>query len=298
MSRIEPESGDDAAFLQRLGERVRELRAKRGLARRTLATESGLSERYIAQLESGRGNISVVLLRRLALALDVPLDRLLSDEPLGSEDFAHAADLLRRLDPGRLAAARTLLTQTFSAPPTAMRRGRIALIGLRGAGKTTLGSAVAVKFGVPFIELDRQVETAAGVPLSAIFELYGQEGYRHYERASLERLLDEHERFVIATGGSIVADAATFEVLLARCFTVWLRASPEEHMERVIAQGDLRPMAGNAEAMADLRRILSDRDALYRRADVTITTSGGTVAESTEAVLDASAPTASEPGFR
>ncbi len=287
MRRPASELNADTAFLRLLGERVRRLRAGSGRSRRTLAATSGLSERYIAQLETGRGNVSVLLLRRLAHALDVPVQLLLTDEPVDSQDFAHAADLLRQLDPGRLAAARALLAQRFAAPPPVERRGRLALIGLRGAGKTTLGTAAAARLDVPFIELDRQVETAAGVPLSAIFELYGQEGYRHYERASLERLLDEHERFVIATGGSIVADAATFEVLLARCFTVWLRASPDEHMERVIAQGDLRPMAGNTEAMADLRRILAERDALYRRADVTISTSGRSVAESTQALLNA-----------
>lgn len=281
------ETDDDATFLRLLGERVRRLRASRAVARRTLAAESGLSERYIAQLEGGRGNISVLLLRRLADALGLPLYQLLTDEPLASEDFVHAADLLRQLDPGRLAAARMLLARTFAATPQTERHGRIALIGLRGAGKTTLGTAAAARLGVTFIELDREVEAAAGVPLTAIFELYGQEGYRHFERACLERVLDEHERFVLATGGSIVADAATFELLLARCVTVWLRASPSEHMERVIAQGDLRPMAGNAEAMGDLRRILAERDALYRRADVTITTSGRTVAASTAELLDA-----------
>jgi XRE family aerobic/anaerobic benzoate catabolism transcriptional regulator len=248
---------DDERFLRLLGDRVRELRAQRGVPRRTLATEAGLSERYIAQVEGGRGNISVLLMRRLARALGVPLERLLAvaDAPVD-------------------------------------RHGRIALIGLRGAGKTTLGTAIAKRLDRPFVELDREVERETGVPLATIFEMYGQEGYRRLERAALERVLAEHEEVVLATGGGIVADAATYDILLTRCVTVWLQASPREHMERVLAQGDLRPMAGNDDAMDDLRRILTERDALYRRADITLATGGHTVAASTKALLAALAPCA------
>lgn len=283
----------DERFLRRLGERVRELRTERGVARRTLAGESGLSERYIAQLESGRGNISVLLLRRLAGALQVPLRRLLIDGPQESEDLTHAAELLRRLDPGRLAAARAWLARTIATPSAAERRGRIALIGLRGAGKTTLGSAAAERLGIPFIELDREVERAAGVGLATLFELYGQDGYRRFERTCLESVIREHEQCVLATGGGIVTDPSTFDLLLAQCLVVWLRAAPHEHMERVRAQGDLRPMAGNAEAMADLERILATRDALYQRADVTLSTSGRRVEESLGELLRAVALPAS-----
>ncbi len=246
---------DDDTFLRLLGDRVRELRAQRGVPRRALAAEAGLSERYVAQVEGGRGNISVLLMRRLARALGVPLERLL--------EFADA--------PGD-------------------RHGRVALIGLRGAGKTTLGTAIAQRLDRPFVELDGEVERETGVPLATIFEMYGQEGYRRLERAALERVLAQHERVVLATGGGIVADPATYDILLARCVTVWLQASPREHMERVVAQGDLRPMAGNAEAMDDLRRILTERDALYRRADITLATGGHTVAASTKALLAALTP--------
>jgi XRE family aerobic/anaerobic benzoate catabolism transcriptional regulator len=287
MNRTSPD-GDDA-FLRQLGERVRELRARRGLARRTLAIDSGLSERYIAQLESGSGNVSILLLRRLARALDVPLERLLADEPLAPQNFDHALAVLRRLDPARLAAAADLLTRTFANDPS-QRRGRIALIGLRGAGKTTLGSAIAARLDLPFVELDREVERTSGVPLGTLFELYGQEGYRRLERSSLERVLAEHDRMVLATGGGIVEDAATFDILLAHCVTAWLQASPREHMDRVVAQGDLRPMAGNDAAMADLRRILGERDARYRRADVTVMTDGKSVEAATADLLAALAP--------
>ncbi len=153
------------------------------------------------------------------------------------------------------------------------------MIGLRGGGKTTLGTLLAHERGIPFIELDREIERDAGVSLATIFEFYGQAGYRRHERACLERLLDSEPRFVLATGGSIVSEALTFERLLASCFTVWVSASPGDHMSRVVAQGDMRPMAGNREAMNDLERILAGRDALYRRADVEVSTAGRSVEE-------------------
>ena len=157
------------------------------------------------------------------------------------------------------------------------RMKRIALIGLRGAGKSTLGAKLAKDLGVPFVELDREIEREAGTSLSEIFLLYGQAGYRRYERRSLEKVLEKHERCVIATGGSIVSEPGTYDLLLSACYTVWLKALPEEHMARVIAQGDTRPMAGNVEAMEDLRRILEGRDMLYGQADVTIDTARRTV---------------------
>jgi XRE family aerobic/anaerobic benzoate catabolism transcriptional regulator len=162
----------------------------------------------------------------------------------------------------------------------AVRRKRIALIGLRGAGKTTLGSLLAKDLQVPFIELDQEIEQEAGLPLSEIFTLYGQAGYRRRERRCLEKALKEHERAVIAVGGGVVSEDETFNLLLTRCHTVWLKAAPEEHMARVVAQGDLRPMAGNAEAMADLKHLLVVREPLYRKADAIVDTSGQTTEES------------------
>jgi XRE family aerobic/anaerobic benzoate catabolism transcriptional regulator len=259
---------DDAGtsdFLVRLGDRVKEARARRGMTRRILARDSGVSERYLAQLESGAGNISIVLLRALARALDVPLESIVRDGPEIGHELAEINALLGRLAPSDVLEARGMLA------------ARIALIGLRGAGKSTLGKRLAATLDVPFIELDREVETASGMTLSEIFDLYGQAGFRRLERQALDRILTTTPRFVVATGGSIVSQPDTFAELLLGCFTVWVRARPAEHMQRVIAQGDLRPMADNAEAMADLERILAGREALYRKADATVDTAGRSI---------------------
>jgi XRE family aerobic/anaerobic benzoate catabolism transcriptional regulator len=278
---------DDAgasAFLLRLGDRVKELRARRGMTRRILARDSGVSERYLAQLESGAGNISIVLLRALARALDVPLDSIVRDGPEAALEIAEVNALLGRLAPSEVIEARKMLTARFGAPDGGLRLGRIALIGLRGAGKSTLGKRLAAQRDVPFIELDREVETASGMTLSEIFDLYGQAGFRRLERQALDRILGTTSRFVVAAGGSIVSQPDTFAELLLGCFTVWIRARPAEHMQRVIAQGDLRPMADNAEAMADLERILAGREALYSKADATIDTAGRSVESTLEEI--------------
>ena len=281
---------DDAAFLAALGDRVRELRARRGMTRKILAKDSGVSERYLAQLEAGQGNASLGILRRIARALDVPLEALVADAPESPAELAQATELLRRLGPERLGEARALLQKTFGDADAAARWHRIALIGLRGAGKTTLGGALAERLGVPFIELDREIERESGVSLATIFDFYGQAGFRRMERRCLDRVIEEHPRFVLATGGSIVSEPSTFERLLAACYTIWLKAAPAEHMERVVAQGDMRPMAGNRESMADLQRILAGREPLYRRADAEADTSGKTPAEALEALIAAVPP--------
>ena len=268
----------DAAFLNRLGERVRDARARRGLTRKHLARDSRVSERYLAQLEAGDGNISVLLLRQVAAALDLALSDLIEEEEQPVE-LTLIHQLLQRLPKQRLARIRARLQGEFGSP-AAERSRRIALIGLRGAGKSTLGAALARKLGVAFIELDREIERDAGTGLSEIFLLYGQPGYRRYERRCLEKILETHERCVIATGGSIVSEQGTYDLLLSTCFTVWLKAEPEEHMSRVVAQGDTRPMAGNAQAMEDLRRILQGRGMLYAQADAVVDTAGRTVEQS------------------
>jgi XRE family aerobic/anaerobic benzoate catabolism transcriptional regulator len=276
----DPDSESD--YLKLLGERVRETRARRGMTRKILARDSGVSERYLAQLETGQGNVSILLLRQIAQALDTPLQALVLDGPEPPVDLVHTTEFLRRLPATELIAARRLLVEHFGGVDLEARRGRIALIGLRGAGKSTLGAMLADRLEMPFLELDRLIEQESGVSLSVIFDLYGQSGFRRLERRVLDQIIERYPRFVLATGGSLVSEPATFERLLTMCFTVWLRATPEEHMQRVIAQGDMRPMADNRESMSDLRRILDVREPLYRKADATINTSGGTVKESME----------------
>ena len=283
-------AGAAESFLARLGETVRDARARRGLTRKDLARESRVSERYLAQLEAGRGNISVLLLRQIAAALSVTLNDLLGEEE-PSVELTLIHQLLQRLPKQRLARVRARLQNEFGSP-VAERSRRIALIGLRGAGKSTLGAALARKLGVVFIELDREIEREAGTGLSEIFLLYGQPGYRRYERRCLEKVLEAHERCIIATGGSIVSEPGTYDLLLSTCFTVWLKAEPEEHMTRVVAQGDTRPMAGNAQAMEDLRRILQGRDMLYAQADTIVDTAGRTVEQSLRALRKALPPAA------
>lgn len=277
----------EAEYLRRLGDRVRDLRARRGMTRKLLARDSGVSERYLAQLETGQGNISILLLRQIAGALDIPLEALVlqgADPPV---DLVHTTEFLRRLPPAELADARRLLVQHFGGVDLAARKGRIALIGLRGAGKSTLGTVLAERLEMPFLELDRLIEQESGVSLSVIFDLYGQGGFRRLERRCLDTVIEGHPRFVLATGGSLVSEPATFERLLTMCFTVWLRAAPEDHMHRVMAQGDMRPMADNRESMTDLKRILDGREALYRKADVTVNTSGCTWEQSLVILLGA-----------
>ena len=270
----------DSEYLRLLGEALRAARARRGVTRKMLAKDSGVSERFLAQLESGTGNASVLILRQISQALNLPLEVMLPGAQRRLPELEPTMELLRALDPGDLARARELLIQQFGARNGENdRRQRIALVGLRGAGKSTVGKLLADKLELPFFELDGLIEQASGISLSMIFDLYGQDGFRRFERRCLEELLSTQPRFIVATGGSLVSDSSTYERLLTSCYTIWLRATPQEHMSRVIAQGDMRPMAQNPEAMADLQRILAQRDQLYTRADVSIDTSGKSVGE-------------------
>jgi XRE family aerobic/anaerobic benzoate catabolism transcriptional regulator len=249
------------------------------MSRKALAADSGVSERYLAQLEAGLGNVSILLLRQIAAALELALTELLAEDSGADAELSLTTQFLKRLPRQKLAAVHSQLLRDYGNARDE-RMKRIALIGLRGAGKSTLGAKLAKALGVPFVELDREVEREAGTSLSEIFLLYGQSGYRRYERRSLERVLEKNDRAVIATGGSIVSEPGTYDLLLSSCYTVWLKAAPEEHMARVLAQGDTRPMAGNDQAMEDLRRILEGRAMLYRQADVVVDTAGKSVDKS------------------
>jgi XRE family aerobic/anaerobic benzoate catabolism transcriptional regulator len=277
------EPSDDAAFLQALGDRLRMLRTRCGMTRRGLALLSGVSERYIAQMEGGRGNGSILLLRALAAALDVPLAAVLDGET--SSEHVGLARVVARLSVPQAAQAARLIVEHFHGADGRDGAERVALIGLRGAGKSSLGRLLAERRGVQFVELDREIEREAGMALAEIFELHGAPGYRRLERAVLERVLAAGEAAVIAAGGSIVTEPETYGLLLAHCRTVWVRAAPEEHMQRVVSQGDLRPMKGHDRAMVDLRAILAGREALYARADLTLDTSGRKVERSLDELV-------------
>jgi XRE family aerobic/anaerobic benzoate catabolism transcriptional regulator len=261
----------EAHFLRTLGERVRTMRGLRGMSRKVLSSASGLSERYIAQLEAGQGNVSIVLLRRVAAAMAAHLEDIIPAAGT-SPDSLVIRDLLRNATPQQIAKAKEILSGQGSS-----RQAGIALIGLRGAGKSTLGRVVADKIGWTFVELNKEIERQSDLSVAEILALYGQEGFRRKEQEALAGLLARGEPIVLATGGGIVSEPVTFDLILSSFFTVWLRAKPEEHMGRVRRQGDLRPMADSRSAMEDLRTILLSREPLYARADVEVDTSGLTV---------------------
>jgi len=258
-----------------LGDRVRTLRAYRGMTRRVLARDSGVSERYLAQLEQGQGNISVVLLARVAAALRTEASDLLQMRDGQTAEEVVIADLLRELSPDSHKAFLQLLSENFLLPVDSRRR--IALIGLRGAGKTSQGKMLAEQLKVPFVHLGGEIELLAGMSTSEIFSLSGQNGYRRLEEKALMQTLRRFDRCVVETGGSIVTDAKLLNTLLTTCFVVWLHARPEEYMRRLISQGDVRPMENQNDAMSDLRRILSDRNELYARAHAAIDTNGRSI---------------------
>jgi XRE family aerobic/anaerobic benzoate catabolism transcriptional regulator len=272
-------------FLALLAERVKQARARHGLTRKVLAQRSGVSERYLAEIEGGQGNVSVLVLRRLGRALGLSLEQMVVEGRESSAEFLQTAEMLRRLSAEDLKAARRILQEQFGEADAGRRTRRIALIGLRGAGKSSLGKALAEKLGMPFLELDQLIERESGLTLSAIFDFRGQNGFRQLERQCLEEVLRGYPEFVMATGGSLVTEEGTFERVLSSCFTVWIKASPEEHMQRVISQGDLRPMANHRNAMVDLRKILAEREDLYGKADLRVDTSGHSSEESLETLI-------------
>ncbi len=265
--------------LNALGERVRALRARRAITRKSLAHAAQVSERHLANLESGHGNASVLILEAIANALGCSLAEMLGDETTASPEGLLIRELLHGKNQTQLKSALKSLEALFESNSSTSLT-QIALVGLRGAGKSTLGAGLAQALGYQFVELNQVIEQLAGCGVADIHTRYGANAYRQYERTALNQTLDTHAKLVMATPGGMVSDTAALAVLLKRCTTVWLQASPEEHMARVLAQGDKRPMKGNREAMQDLRNILKEREAFYAKADFTYSTSGKTVAGS------------------
>src|ERR1700743_1904321 len=287
--RMTETSDPETGFLEQLGQRVRTMRALRGMSRKVLAKVSGISERYIAQLESGKGNVSIVLLRRVSNAMAAHLaDLIPSAEP--TADWAVLRDLARQESPQQIAQAKDVLAGGNASAQRQMSFAGIALIGLRGAGKSTLGKMLAKKIGWSFVELNKEIEQQNGLSVAEIIALYGQEGFRRMEQAALGQLLARKELMVLATGGGIVSEPLTFDLILSSFYTIWLKAEPEEHMARVRSQGDLRPMADDRSAMAQLRTILLSREPLYARASATVDTAGLTIDDAASRLLATVAP--------
>ena len=269
-----------AAFLAAIGREVRRQRAKRGMTRRQLAQASETSERYLAQIEAGTGNPSVSVLRAIAQAFDLPASALLPETGVRTAELRAILDLLAQVPEKELPALAKDIETRVAQRAGADRARRIALVGLRGAGKSTLGRMLAQHLGWPFVELDRRVEEDYGASIPDLIEMAGTATFRRHERGALERLIGEHEAAVITTAGGIVSDPETYALLLRRTHTVWIKARPEEHMSRVMAQGDFRPMAQNRAAMADLVAILEARRTDYARAEAEVDTSGDAVEQS------------------
>jgi XRE family aerobic/anaerobic benzoate catabolism transcriptional regulator len=281
----------EAGFLVQLGQRVRTMRALRGMSRKVLAKVSGISERYIAQLEAGRGNVSIVLLRRVSNAMGAHLEDLIPDgQP--AADWPVIRDLLRKATPNQIAQAKDILAG-HGHGASVLRQNAfagIALIGLRGAGKSTLGKMLAKKIGWNFVELNKEIEAQNGLSVAEIIALYGQEGFRRMEQTALHQLLARKELTVLATGGGIVSEPITFDLILSSFYTIWLKAEPEEHMARVRGQGDLRPMADDRSAMSELRTILKSREPLYARASAVVDTAGLSADAAAMRLIEAVAP--------
>jgi XRE family aerobic/anaerobic benzoate catabolism transcriptional regulator len=275
----------DSAFVAMVGSRVRKARERKGVARRVLSEQSRVSQRYLAQLENGGGNISITLLKRIADALDYRVEWLLSEEDPWSSDAVVFAEQFRAATVDQRQKVIQILNP---AQPEQLRRQRLCLLGLRGAGKSTLGKQLSRKLDLPFIELNREIEELSGMAVTEVMAMYGHEGYRRLERQAVERIVALSDAVILAVAGGIVSEPETYGYLLRNFHTVWLKASPEEHMQRVRAQGDERPMAGNPQAMSDLRSILTSREALYARAEAMVDTSGKSVEQSLEELVEVS----------
>jgi XRE family transcriptional regulator, aerobic/anaerobic benzoate catabolism transcriptional regulator len=265
------------------GERLRMLRSRRGLTRKAVALAADVSERYLANLEHGTGNASFLILDQIAKALQCSFAELIGDITTTSPEWLMIREMLQGKSEAELVRARIAISESLGTAGTQeQKRHRVALIGLRGAGKSTLGKMLAEELQLPFVELSRIIEDVAGYSVREIQDLYGVTAYRRYERRALEETLQIYPDLILATPGGLVSDAATFNILLSHCTTVWLQAAPEDHMNRVALQGDMRPMAASPEAMDDLKQILAGRAAFYSKAQLSVNTSQQPLADTYE----------------
>ena len=274
-SELAPASSEDRSpLLDAFGERLRMLRARRGITRKALAQAAGVSERYLTNLEHGRGNPSLLILDQLARALECSLSELVEDFLSGSAELPLIRELLQGRGEQELRRVRLTIGEVLGTGGDRRAKGRrVALIGLRGAGKTTLGRMLAETLDMPFIELSQEIEKTAGFSIREIQDLYGPAAYRRYERRALEEVVQLYTECVIATPGGLVSEAATFNLLLTHCMTVWLRADPQDHLRRTAWQGNPRPGVVSTEALDDLRSILKGRAPFYEKADAVLDTS-------------------------
>jgi XRE family aerobic/anaerobic benzoate catabolism transcriptional regulator len=264
-------------FTEIIGTRVRSLRLSKGISRRQLSEISEVSERYIALLESGKGNPTVQILGSIAPHLEVTMGDLVDERQAASEEYV---DFCRVLRSANSATLKYLKQQLNIKNTESDAKKHIALIGLRGAGKSTIGQKLALSLKIPFVELGQRIEQIAGMDTNEIFSLRGQSNYHRMEKEALENCVESSMCSIIAVGGSLVLRPDSYNLLLNKCETVWLKAAPEEHMERVIRQGDNRPMSSSINAMTDLKNILRSRLGLYEQADHIVNTSETTVDES------------------
>jgi len=281
--RIKGDGAQLSHLLCLVGKNVRTARSRAGMSRRALSRISHVSERYLAQLESGKGNISIGLLLKIATALDIRIEQLVAEESLPNSEFALARCLWSKAgSEQRHRVLEILQPDQINAP----RANRIALIGLRGAGKSTLGARAAKKMAVNFLELNSEIEGLSGMPVHEVFALYDHQGYRRLERQALTRIVEVHDKLILAVAGGIVSEPETCDYLFENYHTIWLRAKPEDHMARVRGQGDTRPMAGHPNAMDNLRNILTSRERLYAKADAQLDTSNAALDDSLQALLE------------
>lgn len=265
---VRPVTGHDAdELLKGLGRRVRDARVGRGMTQRRLADASGLSLRFVSQVENGQGNIAVGRLAQVASALGEPVARLLPDGAAPAYDLAAELDAL---DAGQLAAVRAYVRELRGAAPPKV----IALLGIRGAGKSSVGQRLAEQLEVPFVELDRRIEAAAAMSLGDLFAIHGEPYYRQLQLEALQAFIGEGQSAVLATGGSLVTHPESWKLLREHAYTIWLRAGARDHWDRVLAQGDDRPMRRNPQAFQVLEALVAERRPLYEQADRMVDTSG------------------------